>query len=167
MAGQERGFSSYAKLKKTHRQELYDFPVIKYSRNMTEEDEAKEYARCGVSGRWEIIRADDGNCICRGRESDYRQLVEKHRSEMRKFLRNDDHLYDAIVTEMVNLHFQEIALVAFTHREQHVFVHSHDEYAVLDAIGKRKIDLARSKRLRVAWDEAVETVTGNSVKDND
>lgn len=63
MAGQERGFSSYAELKKTHRQELYDFPVIKYSRNMTEEDEAKEYARCGVSGRWEIIRADDGNCL--------------------------------------------------------------------------------------------------------
>lgn len=151
MAGQERGFSSYAELKKTHRQELYDFPVIKYSRNMTEEDEAKEYARCGVSGRWEIIRADDGNCICRGRESDYRQLVEKHRSEMRKFLRNDDHLYDAIVTEMVNLDF----------------AHSHDEYAVLDAIGKRKIDLARSKRLRVAWDKAVEAVTGNSAKDND
>lgn len=61
------------------------------------------------------------------------------------------HLYDAIITEMTNLHF----------------VHSQDEYAVLDAIGKRKIDLARSKRLRVAWDKAVEAVTGNSVKDND
>lgn len=60
-------------------------------------------------------------------------------------------MYDAIITEMTNLDF----------------VHSQDEYVVLDAIGKRKIDLARSKRLRVAWDRAVETVTGNSVKDND
>lgn len=46
-------------------------------------------------------------------------------------------------------------------------MHSHDEYAVLDAIGKKKIDLSGSKRFRKAWDKAVETVTGNSVKGND